>query len=321
MKTRVTDLLGIEHPIIQGGMAWISGPELVAAVSEAGGAGVLVANWGAERLREDIRKVRAMTDKPFGVNTSFASRAEASEVQAKLAVIAEEKPRFVTMGAGDPRPYIPALKAAGVITIGIVPNSRLAKRLEAVGIDMLIVEGMESGGRIGTMTTMALMSNVIPEVRVPVLAAGGIVDGRGMAAAMIMGAEGVQMGSRFLLAKECRPYHPSNVERIMAATDEDSVSIGLSRGKGMRGLKSPFSIKYTELEVAGVPTDELNAFAANMSRKVAENGVGPDGMNGIVQVGQSVGRLTKVQSAGQIIEEVAREAEELLMNAPRRVGH
>jgi enoyl-[acyl-carrier protein] reductase II len=319
MKTKATELLGIEFPIIQGAMAWISTPDLVAAVSNAGGAGVLVTNWGPERLRVDIRKVKEMTDKPFGVNTSFGSR-DMNPIEARMKVILEEKVDFVTMGAGDPRPLIPALKDAGIKTIGIVPNTRLAKRLESVGVDMLIVEGTESGGRIGTLTTMALMSNVIPEVHIPVLAAGGIVDGRGLAAALIMGAGGVQMGSRFLLAEECRAYHSSNVERIMAATDEDSISIGLSRGKGMRGLRSPFSVKYTEMEVAGLSTDELNSFAADMSRKVAESGVGPEGMNGIVQVGQGVGRLKKIQSAKAIIEEVVKDAEELLRNAPGLLG-
>lgn len=314
MKTRVTEQLGIQYPILQGAMAWISRPELVAAVSNGGGAGILTTNWGSEQLRKDIHQIREMTDKPFGVNTNHGLR-NVDERDELIQIIIEEKVPFVTMGAGDQRPYIPRFRAGGVKTICIVPKTRLAKRIEDAGADMLIVEGMESGGRIGTLTTLSLMTNVIPEVNIPVIAAGGIVDGRGLAAARIMGAEGVQMGSRFLLAEECKAFHPDNVRRIIEATDEECTTTGLSRGKGMRGLRSPFSEKYTEMEISGVPTEKLNEFAAHMSEKVAAEGVGLDGMNGIVQCGQSVGPLKKVQPAAQILREVMEDADYLLRNA------
>lgn len=319
MKTRVTELLGIQYPILQGAMAWISRPELVAAVSNGGGAGILTTNWGPKQLLQDIRRIRELTDKPFGVNTNHGLR-NVEDREEIFRIIIEEKVPFVTMGAGDQRPYIPVFRAGGVKTICIVPKTRLAKRIEAAGADALIIEGTEAGGRIGTLTTMALMSNVIPEVNIPVIAAGGIVDGRGMAAAMVMGADGIQMGSRFLLAEECHAFHPDNVRRLLEATDDDSTEVGLSRGKGMRGLRSPFSERYHERETAGAPVEELNALAAEMSRKVAEEGIGPDGMNGIVQCGQSVGPLKRVQPAAEILKTVAEEAEEILKKAPGLLG-
>lgn len=317
MKTRLTELLGIRYPIIQGAMAWISCPELVAAVSEAGGAGVLTTNWGPEQLRKEIHRVRELTDKPFGVNTNHTLHAgNAVESEEVIQVIIEERVNFVTMGAGDPRPYLPVFKEGGVLTIPLIPNTRLAKRMESCGADAIIIEGMESGGRIGTMTTMSLMENVIPEIRsIPVIAAGGIVDGRGIAAALVMGADGVQMGSRFMLAKESIRYDKSCVEQIIQASDEQCITTGLSRNKGMRGLRSPFSIKYTQMEISGVPTDELNRFASQMSKKVAENGLGADGMNGIIQVGQSVGPLKKVQPAAEIINELVTETTSILNKA------
>ena len=318
MKTRITEMLGIQYPILQGAMAWISRPELVAAVSNGGGAGILTTNWGPEQLRKDIRRIKELTDKPFGVNTNHGLR-NVEDREEIFQIIIEEKVPFVTMGAGDQRPYIPVFREGGVKTLCIVPKTRLAKRIEAAGADALIIEGMEAGGRIGTLTTMALMTNVIPEVKVPVIAAGSIVDGRGMAAALIMGAEGVQMGSRFLLAEECTAFHPDNVRRILEATDDDCVTVGLSRNKGMRGLRSPFSEKYNAWETAGVPTEELNRLAADMSWKVARDGIGLDGMNGIVQCGQGVGPLKKVQPAAEILEEVVREAENLLRRAPELI--
>jgi enoyl-[acyl-carrier protein] reductase II len=222
------------------------------------------------------------------------------------------------LGAGDPRPLIPRFHAVEIKVVCIVPNTRLAKRIEAAGADLVIAEGMESGGRIGNLTTMALLSNVIPEVGIPVIAAGGISDGRGMAAALVMGADAVQMGSRFLLAEECDMF-PENKQQIVAASDENSVATGWSRGMGMRGLRSHFSDKYLEMERSGAPLEILNKFAAGCSRKVAEEGIGSDGMNGIVQVGQSLGPLKKIQPAAEIIQELMTEAETILANAPARL--
>ena len=183
---------------------------------------------------------------------------------------------------------------------------------------MIVIEGMESGGRIGNLTTMALMTNVLPEVGLPVVVAGGIADGRGLAAALIMGACGVQIGSRFLLSEECES-HPSNAQAIINATDTDSITTGWSRGMGMRGLRSAFSDKYLEMEVSGAPLARLNEFATGCSRKVAEEGVGPDGMNGIVQCGEGLVPLRRIQPAAEIIREVIEEAESLLKTAPELV--
>ena len=313
IQTRMTELLGIRYPILMGAMAWITTARLTAAVSNAGGAGVLAASGRDDVwLREEIRKTRELTDKPFGVNLSM----QTTLLRDKLAdVLLEEQVPFVTLGAGDPRPLLPRFQQAGIKTVCIVPNTRLAKRMEDCGADLLIIEGMESGGRIGNLTTMALMSNVLPEVHIPTVAAGGIVDGRGLAAALIMGADGVQMGSRFLLARECES-HPSNREAILAASDTDSVTIGWSRGKGKKKKKNPFSEKYLSMETTGVPTETLSQFVKGCSRRVAELGTGPDGMNGIVQVGESLVPLRKIQTAAEILQEVMQEAETLLRHAP-----
>ena len=190
--------------------------------------------------------------------------------------------------------------------------------MEAAGIDMIVVEGTEAGGTIGRLSTMALMTNVIPEVSIPVLAAGAIVDGRGLAAALMMGAEGIQMGTRFLASAEC-VVHPQYKEEILKATDDQSVSTGLSRNMGMRGLRSPFTEKFTQMEISGVSDAELSDFATGASRAVAEKGLGADGMNGMVQCGQGLVPIKEIKTARQIVEDTVREAEDLLLNAPKRV--
>lgn len=316
MKTRVTEVLGIEYPIIQGAMAWITDHKIVSAVSNAGGAGVIAASSrDPDWLKQEIRKTKSMTDKPFGVNVSMRDSIHKDRL---IDVTCEESVDFVTLGAGDPRKHIDKLHSAGIKTIAIVPSTRLAKRVEEAGIDLIIVEGTEAGGRIGTLTTFSLLTNVIPQVQVPVIAAGGIVDGRGIAASFIMGAEGVQMGSRFLLAEECY-VHPDYKNKIIEASDEDSVGIGLSRNLGYRGLKSPYAEKFREMETNGAPLEELKSFLAGMSRRVAEEGLGKDGMNGMIQVGQSLLPLRKIQPVKEIINEVIKEAELLLINAPNIV--
>lgn len=317
IKSRTTEILGIKYPILMGAMAWITTAELVAAVSNGGGAGVIGAGGRSEEwTREEIRKTKKLTNKPFGINVSL----ETTPWRDKLIdAIIKEGIDFVTLGAGDPRPFIQKFHDAGIKVICIVPNTKLAKRVQDAGSDLLVIEGMEAGGRIGKLTTMALLSNVIPEITIPAIAAGGISDGRAIAAAMIMGADAVQLGSRFLLAEECDMY-PANKQQIIEAQDTDSVTTGLSRGMGMRGLRNSFSDKYLEMETSGVPVEALNQFATGCSQKVAENGIGPDGMNGIVQVGQSLGPLKKIQPAAEIIEELMVEAEVLLRNAPRLVN-
>ncbi|MCQ4764141.1 nitronate monooxygenase [Cloacibacillus evryensis] len=316
MRTKLTRLLGIEYPILMGAMAWITTAKLVAAVSNGGGAGVLGSGGRDDSwVRDQIRETKELTDKPFGINVSL----ETTPLRDKIVdAIIDEGISFVTLGAGDPRPFIPKFKTAGIKVVCIIPNTKLAKRIEAAGADMIVIEGMESGGRIGNLTTMALMTNVLPEVGLPVVVAGGIADGRGLAAALIMGACGVQIGSRFLLSEECES-HPSNAQAIINATDTDSITTGWSRGMGMRGLRSAFSDKYLEMEVSGAPLARLNEFATGCSRKVAEEGVGPDGMNGIVQCGEGLVPLRRIQPAAEIIREVIEEAESLLKTAPELV--
>lgn len=309
MQTSLTALLGIKYPIIQGGMAWISEAALTAAVSNAGGAGIIsTGGRSADWVRDEIRKTKTLTTKPFGVNVMLM----APNKEEVADVICEEKVAFVTLGAGNPVPMFEKFHKAGIKVIPVVPSVKLAQRVEAAGADALVIEGMEAGGHIGTLTTMALLTNVIPEIKIPVVAAGGIVDGRGIAAAMLMGAAGVQMGSRFLLAEECT-VHANAKKQIIAAQDTDSVVTGYSRGHGVRGLRSKFTEKFLELERSGAPDEVLNTLATGTNKLAAVDG---DVENGLVQVGQSLSRLTSIKSAQAIIDEVTVEATRLLANAP-----
>lgn len=318
MKTRVTEKLGIEYPILQGGMAWVAEYHLAAAVSNAGGGGI-IATGGRDGawVREQIEQAKALTSKPFGVNLGLVAN-NPKDLDDLITAICEGKPAFVTVGAGNPIPFLERFHKAGIQVIGIIPSLRLAKRVEAAGIDMIVLEGTESGGRIGHLSTLAHLTNIIPEVKLPVLAAGGIADGRGLAAAMIMGAEGIQMGTRFLVSEEC-VVHPQYKEEIIKATDEQSVTTGLSRNLGMRGLRSAFTEKYHQMEITGISDDELSRFATGASRAVAERGLGPDGMNGMVQCGQGIVPIKKIKSVKRIIEDTVSEAEALLSNAPKLV--
>ena len=317
IKTSITEALGCRHPIILGGMAWTTRARLVAAVANAGAA-ALIAGGGqtAQWLQQEIIRTKALTDEPFGVNIPLdLSREGLEEI---FQVIIDAKIPYVALAAGDPRPYLPGLHAAGIKVISVVPNLKLAKRMEEFGADILVIEGTEAGGHVGKLTTMAQMTNILPEIHIPVAAAGGIVDGRGLAAALVMGAGGVQMGSRFLLAEECEIF-PASVQEIIKATDTDSVVTGSLHGSGMRGLKSAFSEKYLELERSCASKETLDNFASGSSRKVMEEGVGPDGMNGMIQVGQSLVPLKRVQPAAEIVEEIMRVAEAILRNAPQLV--
>ncbi len=249
MKTKLTELLGIKYPVIQGGMAWVSEANLASAVSNAGGAGIIAAGGrDAEWVREEIRKAKEMTDKPFGVNVMLMAPNKDEIVE----VVCEEKVAFVTLGAGNPVPYIEKFHEHGIKVIPVVPNLKLAKRVAEKGADAIVIEGMEAGGHIGSQTTLALMTNIIPYIDIPVVVAGGIADGRGIAAALLMGAAGVQMGSRFLLTTEST-LHPKAKERILQATDTDSVATGVSRGHGVRCLRNTFTEEYTKFEASGAP--------------------------------------------------------------------
>lgn len=308
MHTRLTALLGIEQPILQGAMAWISDGPMAAAVSAAGGAGI-IATGGREGawVREQIRLAKSLTAKPFGVNVTLLSPTK-DEV---IKVICEEKVAFVTIGAGNPVPHLPAFKQAGIKTIAVVPNAKLAQRLEASGADALVIEGMEAGGHIGVLTTMSLMTQVIPLVSIPVIAAGGFADGRGLAAALVMGAAGVQLGTRFLVAEEC-PVHPRFKEMLLAAVDTDSVVTGATINQGVRGLKNKFTEKFLALERSGAPVEELNRLATGTNRLAAVDG---DVENGMVQAGQSLLPLRAIEPAKKIIDDIVAEAARVLAGA------
>ena len=312
MKTRITELLGIKYPVLQGAMAWVSEANLTAAVSNAGGAGIIATGGRTtEWTREEIRKAKTLTDKPFGVNVMLMA-PNRDEI---VSVICEEKVAFVTLGAGNPIGYFEQLHTAGVKVIPVIPSVKLAKRVEAAGADAIVIEGMEAGGHIGTQSTMALLTNVIPEVKLPVIAAGGIADGRGIAAALLMGADGVQMGSRFLLTEECG-LHPNAKARIIQAVDTDSVATGVSRNHGVRGLKNAFTDKFLALEASGAPQADLDQLATGTSRLAAVDG---DIENGLVQVGQSLLPLREIQPVGAVMEMLMAEARRRLLQAPELV--
>ncbi|MCI6995945.1 MAG: enoyl-[acyl-carrier-protein] reductase FabK [Eubacterium sp.] len=305
MKTRITDLLGIEYPIIQGGMAWVAEHHLAAAVSEVGGFGLIgAASAPAEIVREEIRKAKALTDKPFGVNIMLLNPN--SEEVAKVVV--EEGVKAVTTGAGNPEKFIPMFKEAGIKVIPVVASVAMAKRMERYGADAVVAEGMEAGGHIGSQTTMALIPQVVDAVDIPVIAAGGIGDGRGFAAVTMLGAEAVQMGTRFVVADESI-VHDNYKERIVKAKDIDTVVTGLSTGHPIRVLRNQMTKEYLKLEESGAPFEELEKLTLGALRKAVMDG---DIKNGSVMAGQIAGLVHQRQSCKEIIEEIMREAESLL---------
>lgn len=303
METKLTKLLGIKYPIIQGGMAWTSDAVLAAAVSNAGGAGIIGSGGRTtEWTRDEIRKAKSLTDKPFGVNVMLM----APNIAEIIDMLCEEKVAFVTLGAGNPVPHIEKFHNAGIKVIPVVPNVKLAKRIEAAGADAMVIEGMEAGGHVGQQTTMALMENVLPQIKnIPVLVAGGISDGRALAAALLMGAEGVQIGSRFLLTTEC-PAHPAAKQAIIDATDTDSAVTGFSRGHGVRCLKNAFTQKFSEKEISGAPQEELNAMGTGTNKRGIMEG---DIVNGTVMVGQSLNVLNDILPCKEVIERMMAEAQ------------
>ncbi|MBP2630775.1 MAG: 2-nitropropane dioxygenase [Firmicutes bacterium] len=308
MNNTITKVLNIKYPIIQGGMAWVSEATLAAAVSNAGGAGIIsTGGRDVNFVRDQIKLARTLTDKPFGINVQLMSPNK----EEIIDLICEEKVSFVTLGAGNPVPFFAKLKEAGVKIIPVVPNVKLAKRVESAGADAIIIEGMEAGGHIGVITTMPLMTQVIPEVSIPVVAAGGIADGRGLAAALIMGAAGVQMGTRFLIAEECK-VHPNVKEKLIAAIDTDSIVTGQSIGHGVRGLKNKFSLNFVELERNGTPEAELIKLATGTNKLSAIDG---DVENGMVLAGQSLLPLKKIEPTKDIIETIIAEAKAALAKA------
>lgn len=308
MKTKITELLQIEYPIIQGGMAWVAEHNLAAAVSQAGGLGIIgAANAPADWVRGEIRKARELTDKPIGVNVMLLS-PYADEV---AQVLAEEKVPVITTGAGNPGKYMEMWKNNGSKVIPVVASVALARMMERGGADAVIAEGTESGGHIGAATTMTLVPQVADVVNVPVIAAGGIGDGRGMAAAFMLGAEAVQLGTRFVVAKESI-CHQNYKDRIIKAKDIDSAVTGRSHGHPIRQLRNQMTKEYLQKEQAGVPFEELELLTVGALRNAVMDG---DVKNGTVMAGQIAGMIKKEETCKEMIEEIMAEAKKLLQGA------
>lgn len=305
MKSRVAELLEIQYPIIQGGMAWVAEYNLASAVSNAGGLGIIgAASAPAEIVREQIIKCKAMTNRPFGVNIMLLN-PNADEV---AQIVVEEGVKVVTTGAGNPAKYMHMWKEAGVKVIPVVASVAMAKMMERAGADAVVAEGMESGGHIGQTTTMALVPQIADAVSVPVIAAGGIADGRGMAAAFMLGAEGVQMGTRFVAAKESI-VHENYKQKIIRAKDIDSSITGASTGHPVRCLRNQMTREYQEMEKQGVDFMELEKLTLGSLRRAVIDG---DTAGGTLMAGQIAGLVRSQDSCKEIINEIMEQADRLL---------
>ncbi len=305
MKNEICELLGIKYPIIQGGMAWIAEHNLAAAVSNAGGLGIIAAgNAPVEYVRDEIRKAKELTDKPFGVNIMLLSPS-APEI-AKM--VAQEKVAAVTTGAGNPAGYFKMWKEAGIKVMPVVASVALAKMMERRGADAVIAEGMESGGHIGETTTMSLVPQVVDAVDIPVIAAGGIGDGRGIAAAMMLGANAVQMGTRFLVANECI-VHNNYKERVLGAKDIDSVVTGRTTGHPVRSVRNEMTKNYLQKEKEGASFEELEMLTLGSLKRAVIDG---DVKSGTVMAGQIAGLVSKTQSCKEMIDELVSQANKVM---------
>ncbi len=311
MRTRICNILGIEKPIFQGGMAWIADARLAAAVSNAGGLGLISSvNAGTEAVRAEIRKARELTRKPFGVNIMLAA-PNAAEV---AALVVEEGVDIVTTGAGSPAPYMEAWKAAGIRVIPVIASVAYALKVQELGATAVIAEGAESGGHIGDIHTMALVPQVVDAVDIPVIAAGGIFDGRSAAAAFLLGACGVQVGTRFLVADECC-VHPTYKERLIKATDIGTMVTGKRLGDAVRSLKTPFAKQFARMEAdSSISDDEIRAFGTGSLRKAVFDG---DLSGGSFLAGEVAGLIRKTEPAAAIVDDIISGAEQLLLSAPR----
>ena len=294
LHTRLCDLLGIEYPVLQGGMAWVATGELAAAVSEAGGLGIIGAgNAPPDVLKAEIKKAKALTNKPFGVNLMLLSPF----VEEVVKLLCDEGVRVVTAGAGNPGKYIDRFKAKGIKVIPVVSSVALAKRLERIGVDAVIAEGTEAGGHIGELTTMVLVPQIVDALEVPVIAAGGIADGRGVAAALALGAEGVQLGTRFICARECT-VHQNYKEAVLNAKDRDTVVTGETTGHPVRILRNRLAREFKQKEKSGATQEELAALGAGKLAAAAREG---DVQNGSVMAGQVAALVKTVEPAKAII--------------------
>ena len=305
MKTEVTELLGIEYPIIQGGMAWVAEYHLAAGVSNAGGLGLIgAASAPAEWVREQIREAKKLTDKPFGVNIMLMS-PYADEV---AKVVAEEGVKVVTTGAGNPEKYMKMWKESGVKVIPVVASVALAKRMERCGADALVAEGTEAGGHIGENTTMVLVPQIVDAVNIPVIAAGGIADGRGIAAAFMLGARAVQMGTHFVATKESM-VHENYKNAILKAKDIDSRVTGRTTGHPVRALRNQMTKQYLDMEKAGASFEELEHLTLGGLRRAVVDG---DVVNGSVMAGQSAAMVKEILSCEELIQKLVKETDALI---------
>ncbi len=312
LKTRLTELLEIEHPIIQGGMAWTATAELAGAVSNAGGFGIIGAgHMPTALLREQIHLAKELTDKPFGVNLMLLT----PHIDEIVEMVLEEKVHAVTTGAGNPGKYMSALQDRGIKVLPIAPSVALAKRLEAAGADAIIGEGMEAGGHIGDLTTMVLTPQLVDAVEIPVVAAGGIADGRGVVAAFALGAEGVQIGTRFMCAEECT-IHEDVKARILKAKDRDTVVTGRSTGHPVRVLKNKLSKQIMALDLENRP-EEIEALGAG---KLANCMCRGDVDEGSLMAGQCASMIDSIMPAQEIIATILAEAESVMRAMPGRIG-
>ena len=297
MKTRLCELLGIEYPIIQGGMAWVATSELAAAVSEAGGLGVIAAGGApADVVRDEIKKARTLTDKPFGVNVMLMSPFADDVMQMLL----EEKPAVVITGAGNPGKYVESLKNAGIKVMPVVASAMLAKRLEKSGVDAIIAEGTEAGGHIGELTTMVLIPQVCDAVDIPVVAAGGIADARGVVAAFALGADGVQVGTRFICSDECIA-HENYKNAVIKAKERDAVVTGRSTGAPVRALKNKLTREYEKLEKEGADRETIEALGVGGLKRAFLEG---DTETGSLMAGQSAAMVKAIEPCAEIIKEL-----------------
>jgi len=312
IRTQINEMLGIKYPVFQGGMAWIADGKLAAAVSKSGGLGIIAAgNAPADYVVEQIHIARKLTDMPIGVNIMLLSPF-ADEV-AKAVI--DEKVEVVTTGAGNPSKYIKEWLDAGIKVIPVVASVAMAKLMTRLGASALIAEGGESGGHVGELTTMVLVPQICDATTLPVIAAGGIADGRGAAAAFMLGAQGIQMGTRFLSAVECN-IHPVYKEKILKATDLCTMVTGRRLGHPVRSLRTQFARDYSKAEYAGMPDDELEALAVGKLRLAVKEG---DEKKGCFLSGQIAALVKKEQPAAQIVKEVIEGAEQILKSAAKYI--
>lgn len=313
MKSRICEMLGIEHPVFQGGMAWVADASLAAAVSNAGGLGLISSiNAGTEAVRNEIRKCRELTYKPFGVNIMLQA-PNAAEI---AHMVVEEGVRILTTGAGSPSQYMQMWKEAGIKVIPVVASVALALKMQAAGADAVVAEGAESGGHVGELHTMPLVPQVVDALDIPVVAAGGICDGRGAAAAFMLGADAVQVGTRFLSAEECN-VHPDYKEKILKATDISTIVTGKSLGHPVRSLKTPFSKTFARMESdPAVNQEDILAFGSGALRRAVQEG----DRNGSYMAGECAGMVKKIEPAKAIVEDLILGAERIISRTSERIG-